>query len=125
MAQPAKGNSAFADSNDIPILGDQGASVTAAAAATYAAPTQGASAVTDGLDGATFSGTALNTSTVPTVDELEACIGSLGLIVNANRTDMIAANVELDDLADDVALIRTALNDLIDRLEAHGLIADN
>ena len=101
------------------------ASITAAAAATYAAPSVTAVAVTDSLDGATFTGTAMATSSTPTVDELEAIAGMCGLLMNANRTDVLATNVELDDLADDVALIRTALNALIDRMEAHGLIADN
>ncbi len=125
MTQPSKGESQFADRSDNPMISARGASVTAAAAATYAAPSATAVAVTDALDGATFTGTALTTSSTPTVDELEAGLGSLGLIANACRTDILATNVELDDLGDDVALIRTALNALIERVEAHGLIADN
>ena len=125
MTQPNKSRSQLADSSDNPMIEDQGAAVTAAAVATYGAPAVTQVAVTDSLDGATFTGTALLTSTTPTVDELEAIAGMLGLAVNAAGTDIAATNVELDDLADDVALIRTALNALIERIEAHGLIADN
>ena len=146
MAQPQKGRSQLADTDSNPQIGDRGASVTAAAAATYTAPSVTVTApaitqaaVTDSLDGATFTGTALTTSTTPTVDELETAFGVIGLQLNAAGTDIADNNatidqlivddaailVELDNLADDVALIRTALNALIDRLEAHGLIADN
>lgn len=38
--------------------------------------------VTDALDGATLTGTALTTSATPTVDELEAAVGVLGGKVN-------------------------------------------
>lgn len=38
--------------------------------------------VTDALDGATLTGTALTTSATPTVDQLEACVGVLGGKVN-------------------------------------------
>lgn len=38
--------------------------------------------VTDALDGASLTGTALTTSATPTVDELEACVGVLGGKVN-------------------------------------------
>ncbi len=125
MTQPSRETSKLADSGDLPQIGDRGASVTAAASATYAAPSVTQVAVTDSLNGATFTGTALLTSATPTVDELEAIAGMLGLAVNAAATDILATNVELDDLGDDVALIRTALNALIDRMEAHGLLADN
>ncbi len=56
-------------------------SVAAAAAITQVA-------VTDSLNGATFTGTALLTSATPTVDELEAIAGMLGLAVNAAGTDI-------------------------------------
>lgn len=71
------------------------AAVTAVVAAT-------AVAVTDSLNGATFTGTALLTSATPTVDELEAIAGMLGLIANANRTDI--ANIKTE-----VAALRTKL----------------
>ena len=38
--------------------------------------------VTDALDGATLTGTALTTSATPTVDELETAVGVLGGKVN-------------------------------------------
>lgn len=79
----------------------------AAATAVAAATTQ--VAVTDALDGATFTGTALTTSATPTVDELEAIAGSLGLAVNAAGTDIAAQKVELDKLITDVASLRTQL----------------
>ena len=125
MTQPSKSTSKLVDGSDNGQIGEQGSAVTAAAAATYAAPSVTSVAVTDALDGATFTGTALTTSSTPTVDELEAIAGSLGLIVNANKTDIADTNTELAALAVDVALIRTAVNALIDRVEAHGLIADN
>ncbi len=78
-----------------------------AATAAAAAITQ--VAVTDALDGATFTGTALTTSTTPTVDELEAIAGSLGLAVNAAGTDIAAQKVELDKLITDVASLRTQM----------------
>lgn len=56
---------------------------------------QTAVAVTDSLNGATFTGTALLTSATPTVDELEAIAGMLGLICNANRTDIANLKTEL------------------------------
>ncbi len=125
MTQPKKAQSKLADTTGKPQIGDRGSSITAAAAATYAAPSVTQATVTDALDGATFTGTALTTSTTPTVDELETAFGVIGLQLNAAKTDIAATNVELDDLGDDVALIRTALNALIDAIEAHGLIADN
>ena len=80
-------------------------SVTATAAA--AALTQ--VAVTDGLNGATFTGTALATSATPTLDELEANFGVVGLQLNAAQTDIIAQKAELDQLITDVAALRTEL----------------
>ena len=65
-------------------------------------------AVTDSLDGATFTGTALATSSTPTVDELEAIAGMLGLAVNAARTD--------------IGVLRTQLIALITALETADLI---
>lgn len=39
--------------------------------------------VVDALDGATLTGDTLTTSVIPTVDELEACVGVLGGKINA------------------------------------------
>ena len=103
MAQPQKGRSKLADSASLPQIADRGAAVTATTATQVA--------VTDSLDGATFTGTALLTSSTPTVDELEAIAGMLGLAVNAAGTDIAALIVTVDAL--------------ISRMEAHGLIADN
>ena len=50
----------------------------------------------DALDGATLTGSTLTTSATPTVDELEAAVGVLG----------------------------GKVNDILDVLEAHGLMAD-
>ena len=66
---------------------------TDAAVASVVAQT--AVAVTDSLNGATFTGTALLTSATPTVDELEAIAGMLGLITTANRTDILNIKAEL------------------------------
>jgi len=52
-------------------------------------------AVTDALDGATLTGTALTTSATPTVDELEACVGVLGGQLTAARVDIAAIKTEL------------------------------
>lgn len=46
--------------------------------------------VTDALDGAALTGTALTTSATPTVDELEACVGVLGGKVNAILAVLVA-----------------------------------
>ncbi len=93
---------------------------TAAATAAAAAVTQ--VAVTDALDGATFTGTALTTSATPTVDELEAIAGMLGLAVNAAGTDIAAQKVELDKLITDVGLLRTTLNSLLGKLRTVGYV---
>ena len=79
-------------------------------------------AVTDSLDGATFTGTALATSGTPTVDELEAIAGMLGLAVNAAGTDIAAQKVELDKLITDVATTITLSNQLRSELVTLGLI---
>ncbi len=77
-------------------------SVAAAAAITQVA-------VTDSLNGATFTGTALLTSATPTVDELEAIAGMLGLAVNAAGTD--------------IAELRTQFNALRAELDAMNIVA--
>ena len=64
-------------------------------AAVTATVAQTAVAVTDSLNGATFTGTALLTSATPTVDELEAIAGMLGLITTANRTDIVNIKIEV------------------------------
>lgn len=70
-----------------------------AVAATIA---QTQAAVTDALDGATLTGTALTTSATPTVDELEANDGVLGGQLNAARADI--ANIKTE-----IAAIRAKL----------------
>ena len=111
-----------------------GASVTDPAGATASNPSVPAAltqdAVTDALDGATFSGTTLTTASTPTVDELEACVGSLALALNQARTDNIAMRAEIityevaiSALIVDVADVRTQLSALLTSLEAAGLIA--
>ena len=100
-----------------PTSGDQAAvSATAAAASTTQA------AVTDSLDGATFIGTALTTSSTPTVDELETAFGVVGLQLNAARTDIAAQKVELDKLITDVASLITLGNQVRSELVTLGLI---
>lgn len=141
-------NPAAATAAAAALTGAANAAVTGAA---NAAVTQ--VAVTDALDGATFTGTALTTSATPTVDELQACVGSLGLAVNAAGTDLAlvlaqadkstvdialilaqadkstvdiaAQKVELDKLLTDVADIRTQLTALITSLEGSGLVVAN
>ena len=103
MAQPSKRDSKLADSASNPQVAERGASVTATTATQVA--------VTDSLDGATFTGTALTTSATPTVDELETAFGVIGLQLNAAGTDIAALIVTVDAL--------------ISRMEAQGLIADN
>ena len=121
--------------NDKQVVSTQQATIVDAAAATASNPTAPAAltqvAVTDALDGATFTGTALTTSGTPTVDELEAIAGMLGLAVNAAGTDLAALRTEvisyetaISALIVDVALIRTAVNAIIAALDAHGLTAD-
>ena len=66
---------------------------TDAALASAAAVTQ--IVVTDGLNGATFSGTALATSATPTVDELEANFGVVGLQLNRALVDIGVVKTEL------------------------------
>ena len=113
-------------------------SATAAAAALTGAASGAVTqvAVTDSLDGATFTGTALLTSTTPTVDELEAIAGMLGLAVNAagtdiaenkdhidkNTVDIAAQKVEVDKLITDVASLITLSNQLRSELVTLGLI---
>ena len=111
-----------------------GASVTDPAAATASNPTAPAAlsqaAVTDSLDGATFTGTALTTASTPTVDELETAFGVVGLQLNNARDDIIALRAEvvtyevaISALIVDVANIRTQLSALLTSLEAAGLMS--
>ena len=120
MGRAATEKNAFYGATPVaqPASGDQAAvSATAAAAATTQV------AVTDSLDGATFTGTALLTSATPTVDELEAIAGMLGLAVNAAGTDIAAQKVELDKLITDVAGLITLSNQLRSELVTLGLIS--
>ena len=82
MANPVKGASLLSDGNNKPMIADTQQSNIAV--------------VTDALDGATLTGTALTTSATPTVTELEAAVGVLG----------------------------GKINEIIAVLEAHGLSAD-
>lgn len=82
MANPVKGASLLSDGNNKPMIADLQQSNIAV--------------VTDALDGATLTGTALTTSATPTVDELETAVGVLG----------------------------GKINEIIAVLEAHGLSAD-
>ena len=134
MAQPSKSTSKLSDSVDNPQIGERGASVTAAAAATYAAPAvTAANPTAPTAYSAHASGAVAVVSNAGTdLDTTAAALATLVTEVTAYEVDIgqiivdnAATLVELDDLADDVALIRTALNDMLDRLEAHGLIADN
>lgn len=104
MANPIKERGFTADGRGNPILTDQQATVADMGAVTQVA-------VTDSLNGATFTGTALATSATPTVDELEAIAGMLGLAVNAAGTD--------------IATLRTQVLAMNAVLEAHGLSADS
>ena len=83
MANPVKGASLLSDGNNKPMIADLQQSNIAV--------------VTDALDGATLTGTALTTSATPTVDELETAVGVLG----------------------------GKINEIIAVLEAHGLSADS
>ncbi len=143
MAQPSKSTAKLADATDNPQIGDRGSAVTAAAAATYAAPSvtvetltensgQGTpnTTIVDVTGGVTDnSGSGLDAGAKTEIDALFVlCDDNFADLADQQsklRVDNAATLVEVDDLADDVALIRTALNALIDRLEAHGLIADN
>ena len=78
----------------------RGRYATDAVVAAAAAVTQ--AAVTDSLDGATFTGTALVTSSTPTVDELETAFGVVGKQLNAALADIAAVKTE-------VAAMRTKL----------------
>lgn len=103
MAQPKIGDSYWSDKLNKPMGGEQQAAITATTA------TQ--AAVTDALDGATFTGTALTTGATPTVDELETAFGVVGKQLNAAGTD--------------IAALIVTVNAIITALEAHGLVADN
>ena len=81
MANPINEKGLVADKYGHPMLSDRQANVAV---------------VTDALNGATLTGSALTTSATPTVDELEACVGVLGGKINA----------------------------ILAVLEAHGLVAD-
>jgi len=101
------------DENDVNLYDVTAITAAAAAAATAGAPAVTQVAVTDSLDGATFTGTALTTSTTPTVDELETAFGVVGLQLNAAGTDIAATNAELALLVVDVEAMRVELNKLI------------
>lgn len=141
MGQSATEKNAFYGSTPVvqPSSANQASvSATAAAAALTGAASAAVTqvAVTDSLDGATFTGTALTTSATPTVDELETNWGVLGLQLNAagtdiaenkdhidkNTVDIAAQKVELDKLITDVANTITLSNQLRSELVTLGLI---
>lgn len=68
MANPINEKGLVADKNGHPMLADRQTNTPV---------------VVDALDGATLTGDTLTTSAIPTVDELEACVGVLGGKVNA------------------------------------------
>ena len=91
-------------------------SVTASVVAQTAPAALSQAAVTDALNGATFTGTELATSSTPTLDELEANDGVIGLALNAARDDIIALRgevvlyeVAITALIADLAALRTEL----------------
>ena len=91
-------------------------SVTASVVARTAPAALTQAAVTDALNGATFTGTELATSATPLVDELEANDGVIGLALNAARDDIIALRgevilyeVAITALIADLAALRTEL----------------
>ena len=91
-------------------------SVTASVVAQTAPAALTQAAVTDALNGATFTGTELATSATPLVDELEANDGVIGLALNAARDDIIALRgevilyeVAITALIADLAALRTEL----------------
>lgn len=140
MTQPNKSDSQFADRSDNPQLAARGASVTAAAAATHSAPSVTVETLTENSNDSTPDTTIADCRTPisdSSGDSVKATdVNALTVLIDSNfadladqqsklRVDNAATLVELDDLSDDVNLMRTALNALIERMEAHGLIADN
>jgi len=123
--------SKLTDSGGVPQIGDRGAAVTAAAAATVAAVTYtGTNPV------APTDYTALTNYTEPVAkaegETLSAALATLAdeaiameIIQSAMVVDDLAQDVAIDALAVDLALMRTAINAIIERLEAHGLLANN
>ncbi len=128
MTQPVKEDSKLADSKDRPQIAERGASVTAAAAATVAAASDTAVpvAVTFTSNEPTASDTqTIADGTVPTVAELGQWVRNSEDFMAQVDVDIADHVVQIAALATDVALIRTAVNALIERIEAQGLIADN
>ena len=114
MTQPTKSESQLADRNDNPMVSNRGAAVTAAASATAVNPT----APTD--IPAIATGSAI---TITTNDAADLTTTSAALAVLEN--EVATYETAISALIVDVDLIRVALNALIERVEAHGLIADN
>jgi len=123
--------SKLADSAGVPQIGDRGAAITAAAATTYAAPS-----VTAANPAAPAAYSAVTNMTEPVAkaegETLSAALEALRdevalyeLQISAIIVDNAATLVELDDLNDTVVLLIVALNAAVERLEAHGLIANN
>ena len=69
------------------------------------------SVLTDALDGATFTGETLTTSSTPTVDELEACSGSLAGKINELVEISNTHNDRINTLIDKVNDITRRINE--------------
>ena len=109
MTQPSKSTSKLVDSGDNGQIGERGAAVTAAAAATATNPT------------APAAYTAADISTTYVEAEVQAVADAL----EALRDEVATYEIAISALLVDANLNRTATNALIERLEAHGLVADN
>ncbi|KKN55453.1 hypothetical protein LCGC14_0582230 [marine sediment metagenome] len=124
------------DENDSLLFGRVAKTAATVAGATAGAPAVTASSpaqtqvtVTDALNGATFTGTALTTSTVATADENETNFGVVGLQLNAAQTDIADNKSSIDELiADDVATLAELAKLLTDvnliRVEVDKLVVD-
>jgi len=81
MTQPSEADAKLIDKVDNPQIGEQAAAIVT---------------LVDALNGATFTGDTLTTSATPTVDELEAAVGS-----NAGKINAILAVLRLHGLIAD------------------------
>ena len=132
--------------NDIKVVGEQGANIVDAAAATaaVAALTGAANAAVTGVSltdstGGTASGSDTLVDETGSYDQTkgEANVATLAVAIEQNlvdialilaqgdksTVDVAAQKVELDKLITDVELIRVASNLVLVRLEAHGMLA--
>jgi len=131
MTQGPKSDAKLSDAKGEGQIGNRGAAITAAASTTYSAPSVTASnptAPTDYVARTDFDanmnkedGESMSAALQVLRDEVAAYEIDISQII----VDNAATLVELDDLNDTVVLAITAANAVIERLEAHGLIADN